>query len=75
MSYLNGDCKKALEMQLKALPLCDALFCEVNPIPVKKAMNLMGWNVGPLREPLTEMEPEHVKILAKAMEDFGITLA
>ncbi len=75
MSYLNGDCQKALEMQLKALPLCDALFCEVNPIPVKKAMNLMGWNVGPLREPLTEMEPEHVKVLAKAMEDFGITLA
>lgn len=75
MSYLNGDCRKALDMQLKALPLCDALFCEVNPIPVKKAMNLMGWNVGPLREPLTEMEPEHVKVLKKAMEDFGIRLA
>lgn len=74
MSYLEGDHKKALEMQLKALPLCDALFSEVNPIPVKTAMNLMGWNAGPLREPLTEMEPEHVKLLRKAMEEFGISL-
>ena len=55
MNYLNGDRKTALDMQLKALPLCDALFCEVNPIPVKTAMNLMGWEVGPLREPLCEM--------------------
>lgn len=70
MHYLNGDREKALKMQLKALPLCDALFCEVNPIPVKTAMNLMGWKVGPLREPLTEMEPEHVELLKKAMEDF-----
>ena len=75
MNYLNGDRKKALEMQLKALPLCDALFCEVNPIPVKTAMNLMGWNVGPLREPLSEMEPEHVQQLAKAMKEFGLKLA
>lgn len=75
MNYLNGDRKKALEMQLKVLPLCDALFCEVNPIPVKTAMNLMGWNVGPLREPLSEMEPEHVQQLAKAMKEFGLKLA
>lgn len=75
MSYLNGDREKALEMQLKALPLCDALFCEVNPIPVKTAMNLMGWQVGPLREPLTPMEPEHVEKLRAAMRDFGIALA
>ena len=75
MNYLNGDREKALEMQLKALPLCDALFCEVNPIPVKTAMNLMGWEVGPLREPLTEMEPAHVEQLKKAMEEFGISLA
>ncbi len=72
MNYLNGDRKTALDMQLKALPLCDALFCEVNPIPVKTAMNLMGWEVGPLREPLCEMEPEHVAQLRKAMEEFGI---
>lgn len=75
MNYLNGNHKEALDMQLKALPLVDALFSEVNPIPVKAAMNLMGWNVGPLRAPLSEMEPEHVKKLAKAMEDFGIQLA
>ncbi len=75
MSYLNGDREKALKMQLKALPLCAALFCEVNPIPVKAAMNLMGWQAGPLREPLTEIEPEHLQQLKKAMEDFGIPLA
>lgn len=74
MSYLKGDHKKALEMQLKALPLCDALFSEVNPIPVKTAMNLMGFKVGPLREPLTKMEEAHVKQLAKAMTEFGIPL-
>ncbi len=75
MNYLEGNREKALQMQLKALPLCDALFCEVNPIPVKTAMNLMGWKVGPLREPLTEMEPEHVQQLMKAMQEFGIKLA
>ena len=75
MSYLNGEHEKALQMQLKALPLCDALFCEVNPIPIKTAMNLMGWNVGPLREPLTAMEPAHVEQLKKAMQEFGIKLA
>ncbi len=75
MSYLNGDRETALKMQLKALPLCDALFCEVNPIPVKAAMNLMGWQAGPLREPLTEIEPGHLQQLKAAMEEFGIPLA
>lgn len=75
MRYLDGDRETALKMQLKALPLCDALFSEVNPIPVKAAMNLMGWEVGPLREPLTEMEPENVKKLAEAMREFGLKLA
>lgn len=74
MSYLNGNHEEALNMQLKALPLVDALFCEVNPIPVKAAMNLMGQKVGPLREPLSEMEPENVKKLSKAMREFGISL-
>jgi 4-hydroxy-tetrahydrodipicolinate synthase len=64
-----------LKMQRKAIPMVDALFCEVNPIPVKEAMNLMGWKVGPLRAPLSNMEPENQKKLAKAMQDFGITLA
>ena len=75
MSYLNGDVQKSCEMQLKALPLVLALFCEVNPIPVKAAMNLMGKEVGPLRMPLTEMEEEHKETLKKAMIDFGLELA
>ena len=75
MSYLNGDVQKSCEMQLKALPLVRALFCEVNPITVKAAMNLMGKEVGPLRMPLTEMEEEHKETLKKAMIDFGLELA
>ena len=72
LDYLTGDTKKALDAQLKVLPLVDALFCEVNPIPVKKAMNLMGKNVGPLRAPLCEMQPENAARLEKAMKEFGI---
>ena len=75
MNYLNGDVQKSCEMQLKALPLVRALFSEVNPIPVKAAMNLMGKEVGPLRMPLTEMEEEHKETLKKAMIDFGLELA
>ena len=70
--YLNGETKESCKMQLDALPLCSALFCEVNPIPVKAAMNLMGREVGPLRAPLTEIEPAHKELLEKAMKDFGI---
>ena len=75
MEYLEGDREKALKIQLAALPLIDALFCEVNPIPVKAALNLMGKEVGPLRAPLTTMEEAHQQTLAQAMEDFGIKLA
>lgn len=71
-SFFDGDVKKSLEMQLKAIPLIGQLFCEVNPIPVKAAMNLMGKAVGGLRMPLTEMEPEHQKTLAAAMREYGI---
>ena len=70
--YLEGDRAKSCKMQLDAIPLCSALFCEVNPIPVKAAMNLMGKEVGPLRAPLTEIEPQHEEILKKAMKEFGI---
>ena len=70
--YLEGDRAKSCKMQLDAIPLCSALFCEVNPIPVKAAMNLMGKEVGPLRAPLTEIEPQHGEILKKAMKEFGI---
>ncbi len=72
MDYLNGKEQEAREFQLKAIPLIDALFCEVNPIPVKTAMNLMGMNVGPLRRPMSPMEPQHVEILKKAMEQMGL---
>ena len=72
MDYLNGDVDKARQMQLKTIPLIDALFSEVNPIPVKKALNLMGWEAGPLRAPLTEMEASHAEVLKKTMKDFGI---
>ena len=75
MKYFDGDTKGATEDQLKALPLINALFSEVNPIPVKAALNLMGKEVGPLRLPLTEMEPQNQERLAKAMKDFGIKLA
>ena len=74
MKFLEGDLKEAARLQLEAVPLINALFCEVNPIPVKKAMKLMGYDCGPLRMPLTELTPEHEKSLAKAMKDFGIAL-
>lgn len=73
--YLEGDVKGSMERQLKAIPLIDQLFCEVNPIPVKKAVSLMGFEAGPLRMPLTEIEPAHEENLKKAMRDFGIKLA
>jgi 4-hydroxy-tetrahydrodipicolinate synthase len=70
--YLDGDVRGSMELQLKAIPLIDALFSEVNPIPVKKAMNLMGYEVGGLRMPLTELTKPNEEKLAKAMKDFGI---
>ncbi|MBQ8148521.1 MAG: 4-hydroxy-tetrahydrodipicolinate synthase [Lachnospiraceae bacterium] len=70
--YLDGDTQGALELQLKAIDLCNALFCEVNPIPVKKAVELMGLCGGTLRMPLTEMEPQNVERLKKAMTEYGI---
>ncbi|MFQ8689341.1 MAG: 4-hydroxy-tetrahydrodipicolinate synthase, partial [Blautia sp.] len=65
--FLEGDVKGSCEIQLRALELIDALFCEVNPIPVKKALDLMGMEAGPLRLPLTDMEPANAERLEKAM--------
>ncbi len=70
--FLNGDHKGSLELQLKYLPLIGLLFSEVNPIPVKTACNLMGFAAGPMRLPLTEMEPEHADKLAAEMRRLGI---
>lgn len=73
--FFESDVKGSLELQLKAIPLIEQLFCEVNPIPVKKAMKLMGMDCGSLRMPLTELTPQHEESLAKAMTEFGIKLA
>ncbi len=70
--YFTGDVKESARLQLAAIPLINQLFCEVNPIPVKAAMNLMGKEVGPLRLPLTEMEPANRAKLAEAMRAYGI---
>ncbi len=70
--YFAGDVEGSRELQLRAMDLCDALFCEVNPIPVKKALNLMGMEAGSLRLPLTEMEEANAAKLEKAMREFGV---
>ena len=75
MKFLEGDIKEATKLQIEAIPLVNALFCEVNPIPVKTAMNMMGMEVGPLRMPLCEMEECNKEILKKAMVDYGLKLA
>lgn len=71
-SYLEGDVAKSCEMQLKYFDLVKALFCEVNPIPVKKALKLMGMEVGSLRLPLTEMEDANAKRLEEEMRKAGV---
>ena len=73
--FLDGDVAGSCRMQLDALPLIQALFCEVNPIPVKEAMNLLGKNVGPVRGPLCAMEDVNRERLAQALKDFGFELA
>lgn len=70
--FFCGDVAGSAALQFKAMELIDALFCEVNPIPVKKAVSLMGIEAGPLRMPLTEMEPENAEKLENAMKKFGI---
>lgn len=70
--FFDGDVAGAAELQRRIIPLFEALFVEVNPIPVKKAMNLLGFAAGPLRMPLTEMEPAHTEMLRKAMKDLGL---
>ena len=71
MKFMEGDTAGAAKIQIDAIPLINALFCEVNPIPVKTALNLMGMNVGPL----CEMEESNKETLKKALQDFGIKLA
>ncbi|NDL66516.1 4-hydroxy-tetrahydrodipicolinate synthase [Anaerotalea alkaliphila] len=70
--YLSGDVKGSIQLQLHLLKLINALFCEVNPMPVKEAMNLLGYNVGPCRRPLTSMEPANVEKLKAVLSAYGL---
>jgi 4-hydroxy-tetrahydrodipicolinate synthase len=71
-AFFDGDTKKAEQMQVEYTDLIDALFCEVNPIPVKVAMRKLGYNAGPLRMPLSEMEPQHEKQLEDSLRRHGL---
>ncbi len=73
-SFFDGDLETARKLQRKGLPLIDALFSEVSPIPVKKAMNLMGMEVGPLRRPLEEMSPEGTRRMIEALQTYGLQM-
>jgi 4-hydroxy-tetrahydrodipicolinate synthase len=70
--YFDGKVEESAKLQIEYADLIDALFCEVNPIPVKVAMRKMGWNAGPLRMPLCEMEPAHEAQLEKALRNHGL---
>ncbi len=69
-AYLDGDTKTARDMQIDIIPLVKAMFCEVNPIPVKEAMNILGMNVGPCRLPLCEMSAKNHEYVASVLEQF-----
>ena len=71
-AYLNGDTATATKLQLEAIDVIGALFCEVNPIPVKAAMNMLGYKAGPVRAPLTELSDAHKELLEKALKDYGV---
>lgn len=72
MLYMNGKTNEALKLQLDSLALINSLFIEVNPIPVKTAMNLLGMNVGNLRLPLCDMEDKNLKILKTELKNYGM---
>ena len=71
-TFAAGNVEKSRQLQFEALELVDALFCEVNPIPVKTALNLMGMEVGPLRMPLCEMEEANLNKLKTALKNYGL---
>ena len=71
-AFFDGDTAKARELQLEMLPLADALFCEVNPIPVKYAMNVLGWEAGECRLPLVEPSEAHKEQIEKALRAEGL---
>ena len=71
-NYFDGKVDEASRLQIDLCDLIDALFCEVNPIPVKAAMKLLGWNVGQVRMPLSEIEPAHLEQLKAALKAHGL---
>ncbi len=71
-NYFDGKVDEASRLQIDMCDLIDALFCEVNPIPVKAAMKLLGWNVGQVRMPLSEIEPAHLQQLKAALKAHGL---
>ena len=75
MSFLEGDIKKSLELQLKMNPLVKALFSEVSPIPVKTALNMIGINAGLLRLPLCDMSADKAAVLKKELIALGFDIA
>ena len=70
--FMDGDVQGAIKLQLDAIELISALFCEVNPIPVKAALNLMGYEVGSCKLPLCDMEPKNLETLKTAMTNYGL---
>jgi len=71
-AWFDGDPALSAKRQLEAIDLVDSLFCEVNPIPVKTALNMMGKEVGPLRAPMCEMEEKNQERLRKSLKDYGL---
>lgn len=71
-AFFDGDTAKAAKLQIEAIPLVGALFCEVNPIPVKKAIELQRRDTGVVRRPLTEMEPQNAERLKKEMQAYNV---
>jgi len=71
-SFLDGDVEKATKMQLDIINLCSAIFCEVNPIPVKAACNMLGFDCGTPRLPLVEMTDSGKARLKQALSDYGL---
>lgn len=70
--YFDGKVRESADLQIKLLPLINALFCDVNPIPVKEAVRMMGWDAGMCRLPLVELNTEHKALLSREMEAAGI---
>lgn len=70
--YLKGEVEKAMTLQLEMLDVINNLFIEVNPIPVKTAMNVLGYEVGPLKLPLCDMEEKNLEILKNSLKEYGV---